>query len=204
MSGMPLVVATFVFLFLMGIFQGMQRVAFCPGHGQGHSHLSPRPSAGMAAIWSAERSPRCCPTCREISHTAQCLRQRICHDILAAFALTSLGLLALQFGMVEPRAPTVRIEEPFAAFAPVPGFAGGPGLSQFVVAQDSQFVLAFQPLLHSLCPKLMPLSGETIGTLSLAYLWSRLRSQTSYGGIWVTSTVTGYHSSECSCSGHVR
>jgi MFS family permease len=172
MSGMPLVVATFVFLFLMGIFQGMQRVAFALVMAK----VIPISRRGRLQAW---RNLVGGAIAALLSYSAG--KYLIQHNVfgngyattfLAAFALTSLGLLALQFGMVEPRAPTVRIEEPLLQrLRQFPVLLEDRDYRNFVVAQGLAICARVSAPFYILyAQKLMPLSGETIGTLSLAYL----------------------------------
>ena len=166
MSGMPLVVATFVFLFLMGIFQGMQRVAFALVMAK----VIPISRRGRLQAW---RNLVGGAIAALLSYSAG--KYLIQHNVfgngyattfLAAFALTSLGLLALQFGMVEPRAPTVRIEEPLLQrLRQFPVLLEDRDYRNFVVAQGLAICARVSAPFYILyAQKLMPLSGETIGT----------------------------------------
>jgi len=165
MSGMPLVVATFVFLFLMGIFQGMQRVAFALVMAK----VIPISRRGRLQAW---RNLVGGAIAALLSYSAG--KYLIQHNVfgngyattfLAAFALTSLGLLALQFGMVEPRAPTVRIEEPLLQrLRQFPVLLEDRDYRNFVVAQGLAICARVSAPFYILyAQKLMPLSGETIG-----------------------------------------
>lgn len=172
LSGTPLIVATMIFLLLMGIFQGTQRVAFALLMAK----VIPISRRGRLQAW---RNLIGGAIAALLSYTAG--RYLIQHDVLGngyattfllAFGLTSLGLLALQFGMVEPRAPVVREDEPLLArIRQFPALLEDRDYRNFVIAQALAICARVSAPFYILyASKLMPLSGETIGILSLAFL----------------------------------
>lgn len=170
--GTPLIVATFLFFLLLGIFQGVQRVAFSlllakvipiarRGRLQAYRNLV---GGAIAALLSFSAG--------KYLIEQNVLGNGYATTFLLAFGLTSLGLLALQFGMVEPSAPVVREQMPLMArLRQFPSLLEDRDYRGFVFAQ--MFAICARvaaPFYILFASHSMPLTGATIGILSLAFL----------------------------------
>ena len=183
LGGWPLVLVTLGCLLMLGIFNGMQRVAFqmvlsklIPidrrGRLQGWRNLL---GGGVAAVlsWVAGE---------------WLIRENVggngyATTFIAAFVLTSLGLFALKWGVKEPDAPSVRPQTGVAArLKDVPLLLTDGDYRWFLVAQGlamaGRIAAPFYILIamHS-----MPLDGRTIGLLSFAFLGADTLSNLIWG-----------------------
>ncbi|MCC7394957.1 MAG: MFS transporter [Sphingomonadaceae bacterium] len=182
-GGWLCVVLAMGFLLLLGLSNGMQRVAFqmligklIPidrrGRLQGWRNLL---GGGIAAI---------------LSYAAG--RWLIGENILGngfattfalAFVLTSMGLVALKWGVVEPASPVVRPRSDIASrVRDIPLLLTDPSYRHFVWAQA--FAMAGRiaaPFYILIAAQNMGLDGQTIGILSLAYLGADTLSNPLWG-----------------------
>ncbi|MEM8697064.1 MAG: MFS transporter [Pseudomonadota bacterium] len=172
LTGSLLLFATFLFLFLLGFFQGQQRVAFqmllskvIPiakrGRLQAYRNVA---GAGIAAIlsffagaWFIER---------------EVFGNGYATTFLLCFVLTSLGLYVLYRYVREPEPPTVRPKMPMRErFKDVPGLLADRDYRWFLIAQ--LFAVAARismPFYILYAADRMELSGAAIGLLTVAFL----------------------------------
>jgi MFS family permease len=183
LAGWPLVVMSLLFLLLLGVFNGMQRVAFqmvisklIPmnrrGRLQGARNLI---GGAVAALLS------------------YCAGRWLIADnlwgngyattFLFAFILTSLGLIALKYGVREPDAPAVRPQTSLRdRLRDLPMLLSDLDYRWFVIAQALAAAGRIAaPFYILIATAHMPLDGETIGALSLAFLGADTLSNMLWG-----------------------
>lgn len=184
LGGWPLIALSLLFLLLLGVFNGMQRVAFqmilsklIPqdrrGRLQGWRNLM---GGGIAAILSYVAG--------KWLIDGNMFGNGYATTFLFAFVLTSLGLLALQFGVREPDAPSVRPQMPMRErLRDLPALMADRDYRWFNIAQmlamAGRIAAPFYILIAT--TGAMPLDGTTIGLLSLAFLGADTLSNLLWG-----------------------
>ncbi|MBI1188542.1 MAG: MFS transporter [Alphaproteobacteria bacterium] len=207
LEGPILLGATMALLFLLGVFTGVQRVAFqvvmakvIPINRRGRLQAWRNLTGGLIAAL--------------LSYFAG--RYLIEHDVLGngyattffiSFVLTSLGLLALRLLMIEPDAPTVRARmRVIDRVREFPALLRDRDYRQFIIAQalavGGRVAAPFYILFAA---RQMPLDGATIGLLSLAFLGADTVSNLVWGymgdrmgfritflaalGVWIAASI---------------
>jgi MFS family permease len=191
LSGQALLLVTLGLFFLLGAFNGTQRVAFqmlmakvIPIHRRGRLQAYRNITGGLIAAG--------------LSYVAG--RWLIQNDVLGngyattfflAFVLTSLGLTVLQLRMVEPIPPVVRSPMPFVdRVKTFPSLLEDRGYRWFILAEACCVCARIgAPFYILYAGTQLGLSGIVIGELSLAYLgadtvanllWGHLGDRTGY------------------------
>lgn len=179
----PLLVATLFCLFALGLFNGMQRVAFqmvlsklIPqdrrGRLQGWRNFLGGSIAAVMA-WAAGHWLIADGTSRAGYATT----------FLGAFLLTTIGLIALRLGVVEPDSPTVRPRTALATrLRDIPALTADRDYRWFLVAQAAAMMGRIAaPFYILIAAAAMPLDGATIGLLSFAVLGADTASNVIWG-----------------------
>lgn len=183
LTGSPLLLATFLFLFLLGFFQGQQRVVFqmllskvIPiarrGRLQAYRNVA---GAGIAALlsyfagaWFIEQNV---------------LGNGYATTFLLSFVLTSLGLFVLYRFVREPEPPTVRPQMPMRErLRDIPELLADRDYRWFLIAQ--LFAVAARismPFYILYAADVMELSGAAIGLLTVAFLGADTVSNLLWG-----------------------
>jgi MFS family permease len=208
LGGTPLLFAVLLFLFLLGLFSGPQGVAFqfllakmIPitrrGQLQGWRNLTGGVIAASLSYFAGKYL---------IGHNV--FGNGYSTTFTLAFILTSLGLTAFRFLVREPEPPTVRprtaMRERLRELLPM--LQSNPGFLYFMIART--FAIASrvaQPFYIIYVGKQIGFSGETVGTLSLAFLgadtvmsvgWGYLADRYGFRSnfiialaFWISSTV---------------
>lgn len=208
LGGTPLLFAVLLFLFLLGLFSGPQGVAFqfllakmIPitrrGKLQGWRNLTGGVIAASLSYFAGKYL---------IGHNV--FGNGYSTTFTLAFILTSLGLTAFRFLVREPEPPTVRprtaMRERLRELLPM--LRSNPGFLYFMIART--FAIASrvaQPFYIIYVGKQIGFSGETVGTLSLAFLgadtvmsvgWGYLADRYGFRSnfiialaFWISSTV---------------
>ncbi|MDR3508131.1 MAG: MFS transporter [Caulobacteraceae bacterium] len=208
MRGAPLLASMLVLLFLFGVFSGAQRVAFqfllakvIPIARRGRLQAWRNLTGGaIAAVltWAAGRYL----IGRNLFGHGYSL------TFLVTFALTSLGLTALQMLLREPEPPTlrakVRIVDRLKDFPAL--LSGDPGFLYFMIAQTLAVAGRIAAPFYVLyAQKSIELTGPTLGLLGLAYLGADTASNLLWGylgdrsgfrgaclislGLWIAATL---------------
>lgn len=195
-------------LFVMGLFSGMQRVAFqtllakvIPVSRRGRLQAWRNVTGGVIAATLAFMAGKYLIE-RNVWGNGYAT------TFLCAFVLTSLGLSALSILMREPIPPTVRAQTPFrervkdfpALLRDDPGFRNY--VFMIVLAASARMAAPFYILYAG---QATHLSGATIGWLSLAFLgadtvsnvmWGYIGDRTGFRavtlgalGLWIASTL---------------
>lgn len=183
LGGWLLVLATLLCLALLGLFNGMQRVAFqmligklIPidrrGRLQGWRNLM---GGGIAAILSY--------TAGKWLIDENVLGNGFATTFLLAFVLTSLGLLALRFGVREPESPAVRPKTTLRRrIGDIPQLLSDHNYRWFVIAQGCAMAgLIAAPFYILIASQIMALDGATIGLLSLTFIGADTLSNPLWG-----------------------
>lgn len=185
LGGLPLLVATMLFLFLFGLFMGQQRVAFqillskvIPiekrGRLQAYRYLAGGTVAAIlsffAGAWLIE------PNVLGNGYAA---------TFLLAFFLTSLGLIILYRFMREPDPPTIRprmsIRERMRDY---PQLLADIDYRNFLVAQILSFAARISlPFCILYAADLIELDGTAIGLVTLAFLAADTVSNLVWGNL---------------------
>ncbi len=198
LGGFALVATTLLCLAALGLFNGMQRVAFqmvisklIPtdrrGRLQGARNLM---GGAVAAVLSYAAG--------KYLIDADALGNGYATTFLFAFVLTSLGLMALQWGVVEPDAPVVRAQVGVRErLRDVPVLMQDRDYRWFMVAQGLAMAGRIAaPFYILIATRTMPLDGTTIGILSLAFLgadtlsnlaWGMMGDRTGYRATFIAS-----------------
>lgn len=197
-----LVVATLLCLAALGLFNGMQRVAFqmvisklIPtdrrGRLQGARNLM---GGAVAAVLSYAAG--------KYLIDANALGNGYATTFLFAFVLTSLGLMALQWGVVEPDAPAVREAVGVRArLRDIPALMADADYRWFMIAQGLAMAGRIAaPFYILIATRTMPLDGTTIGILSLAFLGADTLSNLAWG---LMGDRTGYRATFIASLGFV-
>lgn len=183
LGGWPLLVATMTFLFIMGIFQGMQRVAFQ----MMISKLIPIDRRGRLQAW---RNVIGGVIAAALSYAAgkwliggNVLGNGYATTFLLAFVLTSMGLFALKYGVVEPDTPFVRPQVTTRErLRDVPALLADRDYRWFIIAQALAMAGRIAaPFYILIATETLPLTGATIGLLSFAFLGSDTLSNLAWG-----------------------
>lgn len=183
MDGWLLIAASLLCLALLGLFNGMQRVAFqmliaklIPidrrGRLQGWRNLM---GGGIAAVLSF--------TAGKWLIDANVLGNGFATTFLLAFVLTSLGLLALRFGVREPVSPAVRPKTQFRSrMRDIPVLLQDRDYRWFVIAQGFAMAgMIASPFYIVIAAQTMALDGATIGILSLTFIGADTLSNPLWG-----------------------
>ena len=202
LGGVALVVATLLCLAALGLFNGMQRVAFqmvisklIPtdrrGRLQGARNLM---GGAVAAVLSYAAG--------KYLIDANALGNGYATTFLFAFVLTSLGLMALQWGVVEPDAPAVREAVGVRArLRDIPALMADADYRWFMIAQGLAMAGRIAaPFYILIATRTMPLDGTTIGILSLAFLGADTMSNLAWG---LMGDRTGYRATFIASLGFV-
>ncbi len=202
MGGIALVLATLFCLAALGLFNGMQRVAFqmvisklIPtdrrGRLQGARNLM---GGAVAAVLSYAAG--------KYLIDANALGNGYATTFLFAFVLTSLGLMALQWGVVEPDAPAVREAVGMRArLRDIPALLEDRDYRWFMIAQGCAMAGRIAaPFYILIATRTMPLDGTTVGLLSLAFLGADTLSNLAWG---VMGDRTGYRATFIASLGFV-
>lgn len=185
LTGSPLVLATFVFIFLLGFFQGQQRVVFqmllskvIPigrrGRLQAYRNVA---GAGIAAllswlagIWFLETNM---------------LGNGYATTFLLSFVLTSFGLFILYRFVREPEPPTVRPQMSMRErLRDLPELLADRDFRWFLIAQ--LFAVAARvstPFAILYAAQKMEVSGAEIGLLTVAFLGADTLSNLLWGNL---------------------
>lgn len=193
LTGQTLLLATLALFFLLGAFNGTQRVAFqmlmskvIPIHRRGRLQAYRNITGGLIAA--------------ALSYAAG--RWLIQNDVFGngyattffvAFVLTSLGLAALRFLMVEPIPPVVRPQMRFLdRVRTFPTLLEDRGYRWFILAEACCVCARIgAPFYILYAGSQLGLSGIVIGELSLAYLGADTVSNLAWGHL---GDRTGYRS----------
>lgn len=183
LGGVPLVVLTLLMLLLLGVFNGMQRVAFqmllskvIPMDRRGRLQAWRNVTGGIIAAilsWAAG----------EWLIDGNVWGNGYATTFLMAFVLTSLGLVALQWGVREPDAISVRPQLSLRErMRDVPALMAEDNYRWFLIAQALAMAGRIAaPFYILIATETMPLDGTTIGLLSLAFLGSDTLSNLLWG-----------------------
>lgn len=183
LGGWMLVGATLACLLLLGLFNGMQRVAFQ----MVLSKLIPQDRRGRLQGW---RNVIGGGIAALLSYAAgkwliagNVWGNGYATTFLFAFILTSFGLIALQLGVVEPDAPQVRPHVGLRArMRDIPALTRDPDYRWFLVAQGLAMTGRIAaPFYILIAAQTMPLDGATIGLLSVAFLGADTLSNLLWG-----------------------
>jgi MFS family permease len=183
-SGTPLLLLVVLFLFLLGLFSGAQRVAFqfllakvIPIDRRGRLQAWRNTTGGLISAGLAYVAGR------------HLIEGRVWGNgyattFLLAFVLTSLGLTALRLLMREPEPPTLRARSGFRKrLRELPALMReSPDYAYFTLALA--FAMAGRiatPFYILYASATIPLTGANIGLLSLAYLGADTLSNLVWG-----------------------
>jgi MFS family permease len=196
LSGAPLLVAMIVFLSLLGLFTGAQRVAFqvllakvIPISRRGRLQAWRNVTGGLIAAGLAYVAGRYLVGTHPVSPGPVILGVRLWRNgysnaFLAAFILTSLGLSAIRLLLREPDPPTVRPQMRVRdRLRDLPGLLRRDrGFFYFMLAQTlavaARLAAPFYVLYAS---STIALTGANLGLLSLAYLGADTLSNMLWG-----------------------
>lgn len=191
LGGWVLVGLTLLMLLLLGVFNGMQRVAFQ----MVISKLIPVDRRGRLQAW---RNVTGGIIAALLSYAAgvwliggNVWGNGYATTFLFAFVLTSLGLVALKVGVREPEAVVVRVQQSTRErMRDVPALMADRNYRWFVIAQGLAMAGRLAaPFYILIATEHMPLDGATIGMLSLAFLGADTVSNLLWG---YSGDKTGY------------
>ncbi|QJQ31252.1 MFS transporter [Sphingomonas lacunae] len=183
LGGWLLVTLTLLMLLLLGVFNGMQRVAFqmllskvIPMDRRGRLQAWRNVTGGIIAAilsWVAG----------EWLIDGNVWGNGYATTFLMAFVLTSLGLVALQWGVREPDSVSVRPQLSLRErMRDVPALIGDINYRWFLIAQAMAMAGRIAaPFYILIAADHMPLDGTTIGLLSLAFLGADTLSNLLWG-----------------------
>jgi MFS family permease len=183
LGGAPLVILTLLMLLLLGVFNGMQRVAFqmllskvIPMDRRGRLQAWRNVTGGIIAAilsWAAG----------EWLIEGNVWGNGYATTFLMAFVLTSLGLMALKWGVREPDSISVRPQLALRErLRDVPALVGDLNYRWFLIAQALAMAGRIAaPFYILIAADHMPLNGTTIGLLSLAFLGADTLSNLLWG-----------------------
>jgi MFS family permease len=209
LSGQPLLLATLLLLFLLGVFSGMQRVAFqmliakvIPieqrGRLQGWRNLTGGAIAAGLSYFAGR-----------VLIERNVLGNGYAATFVLVFVLTSLGLLALQLFVREPEAHSVRAQAQISQrVREFPSLLADRNYRWFIVAQGLAIAGRFAAPFYILFASVrlgVPLGGDLVGLLSLAFLgadtcsnllWGHMGDRYGYRltfltavGVWIAATI---------------
>jgi len=200
LTGVPLLAATFMFLFLLGIFTGSQRVIFQALM----SKVIPIAQRGRLQAW---RNFTGGLIAAALSYVAgiwfiggNVLGNGYATTFMLAFILTAIGLVVLQKLLVEPEAltvvPTISLNKRIAQF---PALLADGSYRNFLIAQVLTIAArAASPFYVLYIGQMIPLNGQLIGLLSLAFLgsdtvtnliWGRLGDKAGFRLVFILSSI---------------
>lgn len=200
LGGWLLVTLTLLMLLLLGVFNGMQRVAFqmllskvIPMDRRGRLQAWRNVTGGIIAAllsWVAG----------EWLIDGNVWGNGYATTFLMAFVLTSLGLLALQWGVREPDSISVRPQLALRErMRDVPALLGDMNYRWFLTAQALAMAGRIAaPFYILIAAEQMPLNGTTIGLLSLAFLgadtlsnllWGYMGDRIGYRATFISSQI---------------
>ncbi len=183
LAGLPLLIATMTFFFLLGIFTGTQRVAFqmlvakvIPIRRRGRLQAWRNLTGGLIAAGLAYFAGR-------YFIEGDVLGNGYATTFFLAFVLTSLGLVVLQLLLVEPELPEVRAQMPFfERLREFPQLLADRDFAWFMVAQGLAVAgRAATPFYILYAGQHLGLDGSTIGLLSFAFLGADTLSNLLWG-----------------------
>ncbi len=202
LSGQPLVIAILSFMFLFGLFMGTQRVVFSlllakviPISRRGRLQAWRNATGGLIAAALAYLAGK-------YFIEANLFGNGYATTFAFACVLTSLGLWALQFLMIEPEPPTTRAQTPFLErLKDFPRLIGQDrGYMFFLIVQmlsiTGRMATPFYILYAS---SAIELTGANIGLLSLAFLgadtlsnlvWGYLGDKTGFRLVLIAALIT--------------
>lgn len=200
LTGAPLQIAFFAFLFLLGLFTASQRVIFqalmakvIPIHKRGRLQAWRNFTGGLIAAG--------------LSYLAgvwligdKVLGNGYASTFLVAFVLTAMGLFVLQKLLVEPDALTVVPAIPFLKrVGQFPQLLADPSYRNFLIAQMLTIAArAASPFYVLYIAQIMRLDGQLIGLLSLAFLgadtvsnlvWGALGDKVGFRWVFIASSL---------------
>ena len=200
LTGAPLLVAIFSFLFLLGVFTGSQRVIFQALM----SKVIPISQRGRLQAW---RNFTGGLIAAGLSYIAgiwfigeKVLGNGYATTFMLAFILTAIGLVVLQKLLVEPDAltvvPTISFRQRLGQF---PQLLADNSYRNFLIAQVLTIAArAASPFYVLYIGQMIPMNGQLIGLLSLAFLgsdtvsnlvWGRLGDRTGFRLVFIFSSV---------------
>ncbi|WP_312127315.1 MFS transporter [Brevundimonas sp.] len=200
LTGMPLLAATFGFLFLLGVFTGSQRVIFQALM----SKVIPIEQRGRLQAW---RNFTGGVIAAGLSYVAgvwfighEVLGNGYATTFMLAFILTAIGLWVLQRLLVEPEALTVVPSIPFRQrLGQFPALLADRSYRNFLIAQVLTIAArAASPFYVLYIGRTIPLDGKVIGLLSLAFLgadtvtnliWGAMGDKTGFRRVFILSSV---------------
>ncbi|HEY9218686.1 MAG TPA: MFS transporter [Phenylobacterium sp.] len=208
LSGQSLVIALLSFMFLFGLFMGTQRVVFSILM----SKVIPISRRGRLQAWRNATGGAIAAVLAYVAGRyfieANLWGNGYSTTFLFAAVLTTAGLTALQFLMVEPEPPTVRAKTRFRdRLRDFPALIkSDPAYMYFMIVQmltvSGRMAVPFYILFVS---SSMELTGKTLGALSLAYLgadtisnilWGYVGDKTGFRlvmvssiALWIAATV---------------
>ncbi len=186
LDGWPLVVATLACLAALGIFNGMQRVAF-------QMLISKLIPIDRRGLLQGARNLVGGAIAAVLSYLAgkwlidgNMWGNGYATTFLFAFILTSLGLVALQYGVTEPEAPAVRPQVSVRErMRDIPALLEDRDYRWFMIAQGlamaGKIAAPFYILIATAEGGAMTLDGTTVGLLSLAFLGADTVSNLGWG-----------------------
>lgn len=200
LTGLPLQIAFFVFLFLLGLFTASQRVIFqalmakvIPIEKRGRLQAWRNFTGGLiaaglsylAGVWLIGENV---------------LGNGYASTFMVAFVLTAMGLFVLQRLLVEPDALTVVPAIPFfKRLAQFPQLLADGSYRNFLIAQVLTIAArAASPFYVLYIGQIMRLDGQMIGLLSLAFLgadtvsnlvWGALGDKVGFRLVFIASSV---------------
>ncbi len=208
LSGQPLVVAILFFMFLFGLFMGTQRVVFSILMAK----VIPISRRGRLQAWRNATGGVIAPLpgrgAGKKFVQGDPFGKGHAPPLLSAAILTTIGLWALQFLMIEPEPPTTRAQTPF--FERLKDFprliSQDRGFMFFMIVQMLAITGRMATPFYILyAASTIELTGAKIGLLSLAFLgadtlanlaWGYLGDKTGFRlvllsslVIWIASTV---------------
>lgn len=200
LTGAPLQIAFFAFLFLLGLFTASQRVIFqalmakvIPIHKRGRLQAWRNFTGGLIAAG--------------LSYLAgvwligdNVLGNGYASTFLVAFVLTAIGLFSLQKLLVEPDALTVVPAIPFLKrVGQFPQLLANTSYRNFLIAQMLTIAArAASPFYVLYIAQIMRLDGQLIGLLSLAFLgadtvsnlvWGALGDKVGFRWVFIASSL---------------
>ena len=200
MTGLPLQITFFAFLFLLGLFTASQRVIFQALM----SKVIPIEQRGRLQAW---RNFTGGLIAAGLSYLAgvwligdNVLGNGYASTFFLAFILTALGLFVLQKLLIEPDALTVVPAIPFLKrVGQFPQLLADGSYRNFLIAQVLTIAArAASPFYVLYIGQIMRLDGQTIGLLSLAFLgadtvsnliWGALGDKVGFRLVFIASSV---------------
>lgn len=183
LGGWPLIIVSLLCLALLGLFNGMQRVAFQMLIGK----LIPIDRRGRLQGWrnllGGALAAGLSFAAGKWLIDANVWGNGFATTFLLAFLLTSVGLVALRFGVREPVSPAVRTAASLRQrLGDIPHLLADHDYRWFVIAQACAMAGGIAaPFYIIIAQQTMTLDGQTIGLLSLAYIGADTLSNLLWG-----------------------